>query len=205
MPTHNSNRYSDFDYNHYKNNDYKNNDYTDYPRETVSIPLSLFEAEEGQYFIGETGRQSTNAEHTEMVAIANPLNSNVTLHIDVIAISNFMTNTSLIATIYLGSEFPNTFPITVSTLVSNTNLTIRHLPNPEGQIQFIFAGINDRPIGGSQIFTRIVPQSSTVTDEIGGKIILPPGKKLIVVIPGPEISSVSFRWFEEPIKRNDHC
>lgn len=170
-------------------------------QKTISIPYILYESIKGNYFIGETGVLNASSNGTKMVAIANPNDSNIILHVNVITISNFGTSKNIIANIYLGSDFPKTSGITISQLVSPSNIAIYPEPCPKGQIQFTSVSLNEKPLYGSQIFTRIAPPSSTLVDENDGKLILAPGQKLIVYFNAPllEDVAVAFGWFEEPI------
>ncbi|MEG2338841.1 MAG: DUF6143 family protein, partial [Clostridium sp.] len=155
--------------------------------------------QKGDYFIGQTPILSGGNQHA-LALLKNPQNSNKIIYLNAITLTN-ISAVDLSAEFYLRSSIYNPVP---SSLVSCVNTTIYPEPLPNGQVQYINSPTSP-PSDGVSIFSRIVPNSSTLVVD-GGQIILAPGQSIAVYIGGFSpitFSSIrfAFGWWEEKI----HC
>ena len=163
----------------------------------ISIPYQLYQAQKGNYFVGQTPILSGSTEHA-LALLQNPCNSNKTLYVNSISITN-ISDYNLSAEFYLKSQVCNTL---TSDLVSCTNTGIDPEPTNKGKIKYVTAP-TEPPNDGVSIFSRIASPNSTLVVD-GNQIILAPDQSLTIYIGGfspVAFDSVrfSFEWWEEII------
>lgn len=170
----------------------------------LPIPYPLYQSEQGRYFIGQTPQLNANSS-TALIALVNPRCSYVNLYINAITVTNLLQD-NFSAEFYIHS---NQTLNTTSYLISCTNLSIVPTPHNKGIIQYQ-SGYDLQIYNGVPIFTRIIPQTSTLVID-GGQIIIPPGQSLLVLLNdiSPVSSSlnnksfiVAFGWWEEQVCAN---
>ncbi|MEG2893395.1 MAG: DUF6143 family protein, partial [Clostridium sp.] len=113
-----------------------------------------------------------------LAILKNPHNSNKIIYLNAITLTN-ISGVDLSAEFYLKS---NTYNALVSNQVSCVNTAICPEPIPMGQIQYVNSPTAP-PSDGVSIFSKIVPNSSTLVVD-GGQIILAPGQSIAVYIGG---------------------
>ncbi|WP_411681776.1 DUF6143 family protein [Clostridium thailandense] len=171
------------------------------PQKVVSIPVSLFESIQGEYFVGQTETLMVGNKSIAWAGLVNPRNSNINLYVNVFTISNF-SDDYLTAEIWLNTNLPEKWH--VSHNVSATNTALNPLPKNKVNIRFV-SSITTTPKCGINVYRRIVPPNSTLVAEEDGKFIEPPGGNYVLVIksesPNRDKVIVAFGWWE----KQKHC
>ncbi len=170
----------------------------------VSKDYPLYESEKGRYFIGQTPIISGQTKQA-LVKLKNPIKSNRNIYLNAMTITN-ISNSNLSAEFYLRSNFKNGIQ---SKLISCANTSISPKPSHKGQIKYLTSA-NKGPTGGVAIFSRIVPQNSTLVVD-GGQIILGPDQSIIIYI-GSFLPvnfygvKFAFGWYEKELyDYDDDC
>ncbi|MGI1659443.1 MAG: DUF6143 family protein [Desulfitobacterium sp.] len=173
------------------------------PFEVVSIPNSLSKSLQGKYFAGQTESLIFSNTTNAWGALINPVGSGVNLFANVYTISNF-SDKPFVVQIWFNSNPPG--PGTVSTKVSPANTALIPPPVPKVQIQFN-QNVNGVPLGGVNVFDRVVPPGTTLVSEEDGKFIFPSGGSWVIFLTSPSSlettfsAIVAFGWWEEKGKR----
>lgn len=171
------------------------------PVQVVDLTNPTLQAILGNYFIGQTEEIYMADNNNAWAALINPINSGVTLFFDIFTISNF-SRQSFTAEIWLNSKLPGRRMTTP--YVTPSNLTIT--PPPKPKVKLLFASqVPGKPIGGVNVFDRIVaPNSTLVSDSSKGGIILGAGDTFAVFLRSPGIQKIParvvFSWWEEKAK-----
>ncbi len=169
--------------------------------DVVSIPNPLSKSIQGKYFAGQTESLSFSNTTNAWGALVNPTFSGVNLFANVFTISNFSEKPFLVQ-IWFNTNPPGT--INVSTKVSTANTALVPHRIPKVQVQFN-QNVNGVPLGGINVFDRVVPPGTTIASEEDGKFIFPPGGNWVLFLtsPGSEATTfsaiVAFGWWEENI------
>lgn len=172
------------------------------PIEVVSIPNSLSKSLQGKYFAGQTETLTFSNTTNAWGALINPIDSDVNLFENVYTISN-LSDRPFIAQVWFNAELPGIG--TVSSKVSPADTALVPPPVPKVQIQFN-QNVSGVPVGGINVFDRIVPPGSTLVSEEDGKFIFPSGGNwsLFLTAPGPLAASytaiVAMGWWEDKRK-----
>lgn len=170
------------------------------PLEVVSIPNPLYKSLQGKYFVGQTELLTFSNTTNAWGALINPNGSGVNLFANVFTISNFSDKPFLVQ-IWFNTNLPGGTG-SVSSKVSPANTALVPPPVPKVQVQFN-QNVNGIPVGGVNVFDRIVPPGATLASEEDGKYVFPPrgNWSLFLTSPGPEAVSLSaivaFGWWEE--------
>ncbi|SHI28412.1 DUF6143 family protein [Desulfosporosinus lacus] len=170
--------------------------------EVVNIPNPLFKSLQGKYFVGQTESLILSNTANAWGSLVNPIGSGVNLFANVYTISNF-TDRPFLAQLWFNTDPPGTG--TQSTKISPANTALVPPPIPKVQLQFN-QNVNGVPVGGINVFDRIVPPGGTLVSEEDGKLIFPPGGNLVLFLTSPGAVAVSFTaiiafgWWEEKIK-----
>lgn len=170
--------------------------------ETVAVPYPLYKSLQGKYFVGQTELLTFSNTTSAWGALVNPHGSNVNLFANVFTISNF-SDKPFLAQLWYNASLPG--PAYVSSKVSPTNTALFPPPVPKVQVQFS-QNVSGTPVGGINVFDRIVPPGTTLVSEEDGKPIFPPGGNWAFFLSslGPEEVSLSaiiaFGWWEEKAK-----
>lgn len=170
--------------------------------ETVSIPNPLFKSLQGKYFVGQTESLIFSNTTNAWGSLVNPSGSGVNLFANVYTISNF-SDRPFLAQLWFNSDPPGTG--TPSTEISPANTALATPPVPKVQLQFN-QNVSGVPVGGINVFDRIVPPGGTLVSEEDGKLIFPPGGNLTIFLTSPGAAAVTFTaivafgWWEDKIK-----
>lgn len=173
------------------------------PFEVVSIPNPLSKSLQGKYFAGQTESLTFSNTTNAWGALINPIGSGVNLFANVYTISNISDKPFLVQ-IWFNTDPPGTGII--STKVSPANTALVPPPVPKVQVQFN-QNVNGVPLGGVNVFDRIVPPGATLASEEDGKFIFPSGGNWVLFLTSPGSVAVSFSaivafgWWEEKMKR----
>lgn len=166
-------------------------------QEVVSIPVSLFESMQRNYFVGQTESLWVGSKSNAWAGLVNPHNSGVDLYANVFTISNF-SNNYLTAEIWLNSSFLEKG--NVSNKVSPSNTASRPPSKNRVNIRFIKSSTK-APQNGVNVYKRIVPPNTTLVDEEDGKFIESPGGSYVIVVKSSasKLSEVivAFGWWEK--------
>ncbi|TGE31767.1 DUF6143 family protein [Desulfosporosinus sp. Sb-LF] len=171
--------------------------------EVVSVPNPLYKSLQGKYFVGQTEQLTFSNTTNAWGALINPNGSGVNLFANVFTITN-LSDKPFLVKIWFNTNLPGTG--SVSSEVSPANTALIPPPVPKVQIQFN-QNVNGIPVGGVNVFDRIVPSGATLVSEEDGKFIFPQGGNwsLFLTSPGPVAVSLSaivaFGWYEEKTKR----
>lgn len=167
--------------------------------EVVSIPISLSKSLQGKYFAGQTESLTFSNTTNAWAALINPSGSGVNLFANVYTISNF-SDKPFVVQIWFNTNLPETG--TISTKVSPANTALVPQPVPKVQVHFN-QNVNGVPLGGVNVFDRIVPPGATLASEEDGKFIFPPGGNWTLFLTAPTSEEtiftaiVAFGWWEE--------
>lgn len=156
--------------------------------ETVSIPNPLYKSLQGKYFVGQTESLIFSNTTNAWGALFNPSGSGVNLFANVYTISNF-SDKPFLAQLWFNTDPPGTG--TQSTKISPANTALVPPPVPKVQLQFN-QNVSGVPVGGINVFDRIVPPGGTLVSEEDGKLIFPQGGNLVLFLTAPGPSAVSF-------------
>lgn len=173
------------------------------PFEVVSIPNSLSKSLQGLYFAGQTETLTFSNTTNAWGALINPRGSGVNLFANVYTISNF-SDAPFIAQVWFNTNLPGTGSI--SSKISPADTALVPPPVPKIQIQFN-QNVHGTPVGGVNVFDRIVPPGSTLVSEEDGKFIFPQGGNwsLFLTSPGPVPVSfsaiIAVGFWQEKTKR----
>ena len=171
--------------------------------EVVSVPNPLNKSLQGKYFAGQTELLTFSNTTNAWGALINPTGSGINLFANVFTISN-LSDQAFLVQIWFNTNLPGTG--SVSSKVSPANTALVPLPVPKVQIQFN-QNVSGIPVGGVNVFDRIVPPGATLASEEDGKFIFPQGGNwsLFLTSPGPTAVSLSaivaLGWWEEKTKR----
>lgn len=171
------------------------------PVRVVDLTNPTLQAILGNYFIGQTEEICMAGEYNAWAALVNPIASGVNLFFDIFTISNFSAQ-SFTAEIWLNPKLPGHGMTTPYITPSNLAIT----PPPKPRARLLFTGqASGKPIGGVNVFDRIVaPNSTLVSDSSKGGIILGVGDSLAIFLRSPGTQKtqarVVFSWWEEKIQ-----
>ncbi|MDD2432449.1 MAG: DUF6143 family protein [Clostridia bacterium] len=173
------------------------------PFKVISIPNPLAKSIQGKYFAGQTESLSFSNTTNAWGALINPIDSGVNLFANVYTITN-LSDKPFLVQIWFNTNPPGTG--TISTKVSPANTALTPHPIPKVKVQFN-QNVNGIPLGGINVFDRIVPPGTTLASEEDGKFIFPPGGNwvLFLTAPGPVTTIfsaiVALGWWEESRKQ----
>lgn len=167
------------------------------PLKVVDLTFSVWEALQGNYFLGQTNLLTFGDEHNAWAALLNPPDSGINLFWNVYTLSNF-SNKPFIAEVWLNSIPPSKG--TASKNVASANQFATPPSKPKVELQF-GENVIKSPSGGIYSFTRMVEPNYTLTrHDFQGMIILPPGGSAITYLKSPTKSTiqtrVAFGWWE---------
>lgn len=173
----------------------RNSDYNDY-RKVVTIDNPIYQSFKGRYFIGQSDLLNFGCDTYAFGALYNPPNSGVDLYISVTTITN-TSNIAIKSRTYLNAIIPKNGCIVEE--ITPSNLTTVPLPNPEAL--FITGYFKECELwGGVKAFTRMVSPQYTLANEKDGKIVIPEGGNIMLVLVPPENGKVqcdiAYGWWE---------
>lgn len=149
-----------------------------------------------EYFLGQSPDLSLASGVNGYAELFNPVGSGVNVHLNVWTTTNVSSKNYTIRVIF-EVDFP--VALDVAPDLTSSNL-IEPKPTPNAQIRYK-SGTTEAP-GGIEIYTRRVPQESTVVSEEDGKFIIPPGKGIGLFAhetTASGICRVAYGWWEQPV------
>lgn len=176
-------------------------------KKVVSIPITLFESSQGEYFVGQSELLVFGQGNNAWAGLINPPNSGVNLHVNVFTITN-LSEVPFTAHIWFNPTLPvkpycsgdDCINAIVSNKVSNTNFTLHPLPKSKIELQFV-QNFNGSFSGGVNVFNRIVPPETTLVEEEDGKFIFPPKKSFAILLEstGSQLleARIAYGWWEK--------
>ncbi len=163
-------------------------------KEVVSLEYRVSKAFEGKYFMGHTPGMSLNGLNA-WAGLVNPKNSGISLFINTFTVSN-NSDTALRAELWVNAAPGRAL---ASPFVSPSNTAIMPPPVPKAQLIYQPAA-QGMPAGGSSLFSRVAHAQDTVVGNYYGKIVIPSGGSLFVLLYAPPTEAaaeVAFGWWEE--------
>ena len=159
----------------------------------VTIPNSLYQSQEGNYFVGQTPKLHLKNDHS-YGGLLNPRKSGVNLFVNVFTITNF-SKQPIVAEIWLDAKPQDKWR--TSNHVKNTNMRIS--PSPCSPVKLIYHE-HVKPLqGGVNVFDRVIPGNSTVVAEEDGKYILPPDSFFLLKLKSMSSdvvnAAIAFGWW----------
>jgi len=170
--------------------------------EVVNIPNPLYKSLQGKYFVGQTETLAFSNTTNAWGSLINPIDSGVNLFANVYTISNF-SDEPFLAQLWFNTKPPGTG--TLSTKISPTDTALVPPPMPKIQLKFN-QNVSGNPVGGINVFDRIVPPGATLVSEEDGKLIFPSGGNLVLFLTAPGSVAISFKaivafgWWHDKIK-----
>lgn len=173
---------------------YNKNNY-DY-KKVVTIDNPIYQSFKGRYFIGQSDLMTFGHDTYAFGALYNPPKSGVDLYVSVTTVTN-TSNIAVKSRTYLNAIIPKGGSIVRE--ITPSNLTTVPLPEPE--VLFITGLFKCFDIkGGVKAFTRMVSPQYTLANEKDGKIIIPEGGNIMLVLVPPENENVqcdiAYGWWE---------
>lgn len=161
-----------------------------------NIPIDLQKSMEGKYFIGQTENLQFGDETYAWAGLINPVNSKSNIYVNVFTITN-LSNKEFISQIWLNSDmFEKSY---MSKEVSTTNTSLYPVPRPKARLLYN-DDILETPLGGVNIFDRIISPKSTMKAEENGIFIIAPGSSFILFFKSAIYDAaaiVAYGWWEE--------
>lgn len=168
----------------------------DIPQYTVSITDPVFQAMQGNYFLGQTRLLLFGDGMHAWGGLFNPPDSQVMLYVNTFNISNYSPY-PFAAQTWFNSTVAG--PYTISNKVTPANMAIQPLARPRVELQFA-EGSPVHPSGGVNPFNRIIPPRSTEVECKAGLFILPPGSSFLIYLVPPGAclvrGRIAFGWWE---------
>lgn len=170
------------------------------PVPVVDITNPTLQAILGNYFIGQTEEIFMAGSNNAWSSLINPADSGVNLFFDIFTITNF-SGQSFTAEMWFNPKLPGKGMSTP--YITPSNLTINPPPKPKAKLLFA-SQVPGIPIGGVNIFDRIVsPNSTLISDSSKGGMIFGPGDSFVIFLRSPGIQKIPvrvvFSWWEEKI------
>jgi hypothetical protein len=169
----------------------------DEPPYIISMSDQVFQAIKGNCFFGQTKLMMFGENMKAWGGLINPPESHVNLYINIFTVSNFSTY-PFCSQVWLNANMAT--PCNISNKVTPTNTALQPMPRPRVQLQFA-ESVTCHPSGGVNPFNRIISPRSTIEDEKGGSIIIPPGGSFLIYLVPPGAclvrARVAFGWWEE--------
>ncbi|NDI33590.1 DUF6143 family protein [Chengkuizengella sediminis] len=162
-------------------------------KQVVNIINPAFQSSKGKFFGGTTKVLTFGGNTNAWARLFNPSSSKVNLFVDFFTLTNLSKN-PYSANFFISSKPPGMIFNSRNVGVANTNFNT----TPQGKVQFN-PSVKGRPRGGVNFSDRRVPGNETVTSgQIGGKVILSPGKSLLFFLTSRNIvkAKIGFAWFE---------
>lgn len=169
-----------------------------YRNEEISLEYRVNKAFEGRYYIGHTPVMTLHGNNA-WGGLMNPQGSGVNLFVNTFTVSNY-TDTPFRSQLWV-----NTPPECgcVSPYVSPTN--VAKIPPCEPRAQLVYQAVaQGMPAAGTSLLSRIAPANDTVVGNYYGKIVIPPGAGLIVLLYAPRAevaAEVALGWWEDRITK----
>lgn len=161
----------------------------------ISLEYRVSKSFQGRYFIGHTPTMTLPYRANGWAALFNPRGSGVNVFVNTITVSNF-SNTPFRAQVWLNA-MPDGGQVSPSTAA--VNAAIQPPVWPEAAIVYGTEQLKS----GQSLFTRVAGAQSTEVGNYYGKIILPPGGSLLVLMQGPGATGaqaeVALGWWEDMI------
>lgn len=162
----------------------------------INITDPAYQSIQGNYFLGQTNMLVFGEGMHAWGALVNPPDSQVNLSIDNYSVSNYSTH-PFVAQVWFNACVQ--CPFVLSNKVSVANTARQPLAKPRVQLQ-LAESVAVRPVGGVNPMNQIIPPRSTIKDDEGGKIILPPGGSFLVFLVPPGAclvrARIAFSWWE---------
>lgn len=169
------------------------------PTYVVTVPVATYQATLGSYFMGQTKMLNFGDDANAWGGLYNPADSEVNVYINVFTISNY-TACPFAAQEWFGATVAG--PFAVSDKVMSANRILMPRPTPKGELRYSSQAA-ERPGGGINPFSRIIPREATLVDEKEGRLILGPGDMFLVYLvspgAGPLKARVALGWWEEEL------
>jgi len=169
------------------------------PIEVVDIAIPSMKSAQGKYFIGQTEMlEMAGQQQNAWGGLFNPADSGIDLFFDIFTITNFSSQ-YYNAEIWLQSKQPGGGA--VSPLIHPANLALQPPPEPKAELRY-GSRVQGMPLGGVNVFNRIVPPNTTlISDSSKGGIVVPPGGSFAIFLksPGPFAyeAKIVFSWWED--------
>lgn len=162
--------------------------------EVVSLEYRVNKAFEGKYFMGHTPVMTLRGQNA-WGGLVNPRGSGVDLFINTFTVSNY-SDMPFRAQLWVNAVPGRGYN---SPYVSPSNTAKMPLREPKAQIVYQpFA--SSAFSGGSSLFSRVAAANDTVVGNYYGKIVIPEGGSLLVLLYAPEgesFAEVGLGWWED--------
>lgn len=155
--------------------------------EVVSVPNPLYKSLQGKYFVGQTELLTFSNTTNAWGALINPKRSGINLFANVFTITN-LSDQPFVAQMWFNTNLPGIG--TISSKFSPTDTALVPPPVPKVQIMYN-QNVNGTPVGGVNVYDRIVPPGTTLVSEEDGKLIFPPGGNWSLFLTTPTALSAS--------------
>ncbi|SHI01539.1 hypothetical protein SAMN02745823_01912 [Sporobacter termitidis DSM 10068] len=176
---------------------------------TICVPIELYQSEIGEYFIGYADGLTFGNGTTAWAMLYNPLDSDVNLHVDTWTVTGVSGASNPMeapggytAQFWFNAKTAGAWKESPRVTPANT----AYWPLPAPQVKLLQASNSTtEPSGGVMGFARRGAPNETISGEEGGKLIIPPGGNLMVLLSNPDspssaaAGSVGFGWWEERI------
>ncbi len=165
-----------------------------YRNEVTSLEYRVNKAFEGKYFIGHTPVMTLRGQNA-WGGLLNPHGSGVDLFFNTFTVSNY-SDMPFRSQLWVNAPTGRCY---MSPYVSPSNTA--RAPQREPRAQLVYQPeAEGMPSGGVSLLSRIIPANDTVVGNYYGKIVIPPGGSVIVLLYAPrgEVSAeVALGWWED--------
>lgn len=167
------------------------------PSQIVSIPFDLYQSFLGRYYIGRTPTLTLRPGCNCWAGLVNPDDSPVNLFIDSVTVAS-VSPFSCCARIWLNTTLFGL--ISVSPFVTLANTAINPMPNSNALLSYA-QNLSMAPFNGGSLAGAVVRPMGTLTEDFGGKVVVPPGGSIIIYLSladprGCLNCEVGCRWWE---------
>lgn len=168
------------------------------PVEVINMTESVYQTRLGNYFLGQTGLLTFGERNHAWGGLFNPSDSGIHLLCDVFTVTNYSPNPFTVEFWLKNNSLGKGI---VSRNFASVNQAICPVPIPKVELRDADR-LSESPKDGLFSFVQIAEPKSTVTHDLQGMIILPPGSSIIAFLRSQERGTVparvGFGWWEDP-------
>ncbi|TVY05401.1 DUF6143 family protein [Paenibacillus cremeus] len=168
------------------------------PVEVIHMSETVYQTRLGNYFLGQTGLLTFGDGMHAWGGLFNPGDSEIHILCDTITATNYSPDPFIVEFWLMNSSLGSGI---VSRNVASVNQAVRPTPIPKAELRDADR-LSEAPKNGLFSFVQIAEPKSTVTHDLQGLLILPPGSSMIAFLRSQERgtirSRVSFGWWENP-------
>lgn len=169
----------------------------------VNIPIELYEAIRGRYFIGYADNLTMKNGSSAWARLYNPRQSGVNLYVSAWNVTT-MSDLPFRAQFWFNADPPGN--AVESSLVTPSNIAARPQPRPRVRLQMASEAVGD-PECGLKIFVRRGESGTTVSGTENGRLICPPGSSFLIFVTlmdhpcASGSARIGFEWWERNVNR----